>query len=76
MIADRPWGFGSGSFVFEFLPYASVASFIASGILRVVSDKTISSSVYLARPDHQISKITQSSVKYLINEASSKSTAQ
>jgi DNA-binding transcriptional LysR family regulator len=61
---------------FAILPYASVASFIASGILRVVSDKTISSSVYLARPDHQIGKITQSAVRYLINEASSKSTAQ
>lgn len=58
---------------FSVLPYASVASFIASGILRVVSDKTTSSSVYLARPDHQISKVTQSAMKYLINEAASKS---
>ena len=58
---------------FAILPYASVASFIASGILRVVSDKTTSSSVYLARPDHQISKVTQSAMKYLINEAASKS---
>jgi hypothetical protein len=45
------------------------AKFVTSpGILRVASDKTNSSSVYLARPDHPMSKVTQSAMKYLMNE--------